>query len=362
MKSSRSWDAIILGGGIIGVSLARELHKHGADVLIIERGEPGREASHAAAGMLAPQGLDLQPELEDLAIASAALYPEFVREVEDESGIRVDLRRTGSILSPSTEEKSKLPAGMKALDYSSLAEMEPHLASDSEAYLIKDATVDPRALLAALIAAAKHREIDFVSGSQVTGVSAETKTLKVATTKSHYQATAVVNCCGAWAGEIRVSASQPVRIPTQPIKGQMLSVVAPRKNFLKHALCYPDVYLVPRSDGRILIGATVEEAGFDKRVVPSAIQRMHQSAANLLPELGEARLLEAWAGLRPCTPDHLPILDATSIPGYFVATGHFRNGILLAPVTARVMAQLVRGVQPEFDIARFSAARFNDGL
>jgi glycine oxidase len=164
----------------------------------------------------------------------------------------------------------------------------------------------------------------------------------------------VVNCGGAWAGQI---AAVPA-LPTRPVKGQMLSVIAPRRDFLRHVVRGAGAYLVPRSDGRILIGATLEEAGFDKRTDANTIQCLHQAAANLAPELGQARMLEAWAGLRPGTPDRLPILGATSLPGYFVATGHFRDGILLAPVTALVMTQVVRGAKPEFDISAFLPARF----
>ncbi len=120
----------------------------------------------------------------------------------------------------------------------------------------------------------------------------------------------------------------------------------------------PDVYLIPRSDGRMLIGATQEEAGFDKQTVPETIQKLRQAALDLVPHLAEARILEAWAGLRPGTPDGLPILGATATPGYFVATGHFRDGILLAPVTAKLMAQMIFGQKPEFDLEAFGAERF----
>jgi glycine oxidase len=120
----------------------------------------------------------------------------------------------------------------------------------------------------------------------------------------------------------------------------------------------PEVYLVPRRDGRVLIGATVEEAGFDKRTVPATIEQMHRAGLRLIPALGGARILEAWAGLRPGTPDNLPILGVTATPGYFVATGHFRDGILLTPVTAHVMAQVVTGAKPEYDISAFSPVRF----
>jgi len=138
----------------------------------------------------------------------------------------------------------------------------------------------------------------------------------------------------------------------------MLCVAAASRNLLRHVVRAPEAYLVPRSDGRIIIGATVEEAGFDKRTDADTIRRLHDGAINLIPELGSARMLEAWAGLRPGSPDNLPILGATSTPGYYVATGHFRDGILLAPITAQVMAQVACGEKPDFDIAPFSPARF----
>jgi len=131
------------------------------------------------------------------------------------------------------------------------------------------------------------------------------------------------------------------------------------RELVRHVIRAPEVYLVPRSDGRILAGATVEEAGYDKRIDVDKIQQMHHAAIDLVPVLSEARLLEAWAGLRPGSPDNLPILGATQTPGYFVATGHFRDGILLAPITAQVMAQLITGATPEYDISPFSPARFD---
>ena len=140
----------------------------------------------------------------------------------------------------------------------------------------------------------------------------------------------------------------------------MLSLVGTSRDLVRHVIRAPEVYLVPRSDGRILLGATVEEAGYDKRITASTIQRMQQAAIRLVPALAQARMLEAWAGLRPGSPDNLPILGATRIPGYFAATGHFRDGILLTPVTAQVMAQLITGAQPEYDVSPFSPVRFQD--
>ncbi len=139
----------------------------------------------------------------------------------------------------------------------------------------------------------------------------------------------------------------------------MLCLVSPSRNLLKHVIRAPEVYLIPRSDGRILVGATVEEAGFDKRTDVTTIQRLHRAAIALLPELRNAKILEDWAGLRPGTPDALPILGATATPGYYVATGHFRDGILLAPITAQVMAEVITGTNCNYDLKPFSPARFS---
>jgi len=356
----KSWDVVIAGGGIVGVSLARELRKHGASVLIVERGQPGREASHAAAGMLAWCDPMLPLPLQGLARASAGMYPEFVHEIEDESGMRVDLRLQGTIAyfeQPAEGDvASYVSTGeWRPLGADDIARLEPRLVYSGEAaYWTPEGCVDPRGLMAASAQAAKHRGIDIASGAAVTAVEVEGgRAVAVKTAKTRYAAGAVVNCCGAWAGEVG-----PLHFPTRPVKGQMLCVVAPQHGLVNHVVRAPEVYVVPRSDGRIVIGSTLEDVGFDKRVDPETIQRLHQAAASLIPELGEARMLETWAGLRPCTPDALPLLGATEVANYFVASGHYRDGILLAPVTALVMSQVVRGLQPDFDLSDFSPARF----
>ena len=353
MKTS---DVIVTGAGIIGLSLARELSKRGASVRVLERGQPGQESSFAAAGMLVQHGLELPPALKPLAEASAAMYPEFVHELEDESGLRVDLRTAGSI---AFLKEQDLAAGepRQPLTPAELARLEPGVAPPAlPAWLLDEMTVDPRALTSAALKAALHRGVEVASGSPVTELeSAQGRVVGVRTTHTSYHAPAVVNCCGAWAGAI-----SGVKLPTRPVKGQMLSVAPPHRAVIRHVVRTHEVYLVPRSDGRILIGATVEEAGFDKRVDADVMNALHRAAIALVPELAEALRLEAWAGLRPGTPDDLPILGATSLPGYFVATGHFRNGILLAPVTAQMMAEAVRGEPPSFDLSSFSPARFSD--
>jgi len=380
----KTWDVIVIGAGIIGLSLAIELRKRGRSVLLVEKGEPGREASWAAGGMLADFGLEIPAPLQALATASASMYPEFVHELEDESRLKIDLRSEGTLLfldpiqdRAALRQTHPLPAPLEKL--------EPALQTPAEAPLfLKERSVDPRHLTSAAIAAAHHRGIDFSSGDQVLQVEIDHgKVAGVRTNKTRFAGAIVVNCAGAWAGQIGCSvrvgtgASQgrPERsrsvqveqssaafrpLSTRPVKGQMLCVAMPRKKLVTHVVRTPEVYLIPRSDGRLLIGATQEEAGFDKQTVPETLEKLRKAALDLVPKLADARILEAWAGLRPGTPDKLPILGETSNPGYFVATGHFRDGILLAPITARIMGQVITGQEPEFDLRTFRAERFQN--
>jgi glycine/D-amino acid oxidase-like deaminating enzyme len=303
------------------------------------------------------------------------MYPEFVRELEDASGLKIDLRSVGTLLlsrvetvetglgpvlagqSPATTRAYALPRPMGELE-PALRTPDASTAPFTVLYLKEERCVDPRHLTSAAIAAARHRGVEFSSGDQVLAVEvASGKASGVRTSNAQFAAGLVVNCAGAWAGQI-----PPHRFPTSPVKGQMLCVAMPQKELVRHVIrtsgWTPDVYLIPRSDGRMLIGATQEEVGFDKQTVPEAIQKLRQAALDLVPKLVEARILEAWAGLRPGTPDGLPILGTTPTPGYFVATGHFRDGILLAPVTAKRMAQMILGQKPEFALEAFRAERF----
>src|SRR5258706_1356942 len=350
----RSWDVIIIGGGIIGLSLSIELRKRGASVLVVERGEPGREASDAAGGMLVDCGSETPSALQALATASAGLYPEFVHQLQIESGINVDLRDYGTISFPSPGETESVEHG-SALLPAELAELEPSLAgSNRQAIYLQERSVDPRALTAAAAKTAKNRGVDFSSGDAATAVNlSDDHVSGVTTIKTAFLTSKVVNCAGAWSGQIG-----PQAFPTRPVKGQMLCLAVHPRDLIKHVIRSPEVYLIPRSDGRLLVGATVEEAGFDKRLDAPTIKRLHQAALALVPKLADARILEDWAGLRPGTPDALPILGATATPGYYVATGHFRDGILLAPITASVMAEVITGAQPTLDLSAFSPARF----
>jgi glycine oxidase len=310
---------------------------------------PGREASHAAAGMLAVSEGELPVALQPLASASFRMYPEFVRELQDETGMDVDLRQEGTLLFAGTCQRRDV------LPLEKIFELEPNLSPQPRAATwLAEASVDPRALVAAALQACKHRGVDTSAGDEVITVNlADGRATGVTTAKTAFASAVVVNCGGAWSGQL-----PPAHLAVRPVKGQMLSLALPQRNHVRHVIRTPEVYLVPRSDGRLLIGATLEEAGFDKRVDPDTIHRLHRAALDLVPSLAEARMLESWAGLRPATPDSLPLLGPTALPGYFVATGHFRDGILLTPVSARAMAQVVMGEKCSYDLAAFSPERF----
>jgi glycine oxidase len=359
----KSWDVVTIGGGIIGLSLAISLRKQGLRVLVVERGEPGREASSAAAGMLVGSGTELPPALHAVAAESARMYPEFVHELEDESGLKVDLRDQGTIL---ISANGGFPEGAEKLSTEKLSAIEPDLATSASsdptaaargrpplrmAY-IPERSVDPRALVAAVVKAASHRGVDISSGSEVQAlITSGGRATGVQTNKTNYPAEIVVNCAGAWAGGV-----VPQPFPVHPVKGQMVAVVGGPK--LQHVIRGDSVYMVPRSDGRIVIGSTLEQAGYNKQTHVETIQRLLHAARELVPGMANSKIHEDWAGLRPATPDHLPLLGKTSVPGYFVAAGHYRDGILLAPITAQLMTELISGKPVSHDLAPFSPMRF----
>jgi glycine oxidase len=345
MKTVNSPDVIIAGGGIIGVSIALQLRERGLQVLVLDRGEPGQEASSAAAGMLAARDPETPPALRTLALASARLYPGYVARLEELSNLKTDFRRQGTIAFP---EHLPVPSDYRMLAPEEIQRVEPALRTgDRPAWFVQEDCVDPPLLMRAALAAAARSGIEIRSHSQVTQIRACGGDVEVTTTCGSLWAHTVIDCRGAWSGT-----------PVKPRKGQSLYVQPQRPGLLEHVINAVEIYMVPRSSGKILVGATIEDAGFDKTVEPHVIARLHQAAAALVPELGSARIIDTWAGLRPGTPDDLPILGATETPGSFVATGHFRNGVLLAPVTAEIMANLCTGPAAGFDISAFSPLRF----
>ncbi|HEY6248560.1 MAG TPA: FAD-dependent oxidoreductase, partial [Candidatus Angelobacter sp.] len=204
-------------------------------------------------------------------------------------------------------------------------------------------------LMRAALRAAHDAGVEFRGQIPVQQIRPTDGQIEVLAGNDRFLARSAINCQGAWSGA-----------PVRPRKGQMLYLEPQQTGLLNRVLRTPEVYLVPRSSGRILVGATVEDVGFDKTVERQVIQHLHQSAAGFIPQLASAPVVSSWAGLRPGTPDDLPILGQTETPGVLIASGHFRNGILLAPITARIMADLVSGQLPEIDISAFSPARFTN--
>ena len=342
MKSTR---AIIIGGGIIGLSVARELARRDYSVCVIDRREVGSEASAAAAGMLAPR-LEFTPndELFGPAMESLALYPDFVREVEGEGACTVDLRLDGIIrpLSDSASRTATAPPGAERITDGALRNFQPGLGDDIRAadFFPGEGSVDNRALVQALADGCRRRGVEIHEHIAVEEVVLAGESVRgVRTQRGEEAADVVVNCAGAWAGQIRVPSAE---VEIRPIKGQMLvlhcppPLVAPRFVLYTH-----DAYLVPRSDGRVIVGATVEDVGYDKRVEAWAITRHLQRSIELFPSIGEAQVADYWAGLRPQGNQAMPDVGQSGPSGYYVATGHYRNGILLAPWTAKTLGELI---------------------
>jgi glycine oxidase len=344
----KSWDVIIAGAGIIGVSLALELRERGLAVLVLDRAGPGSESSSAAAGMLAAADPETPFALRPMAFASASMFPEFVRKLETVGKMQVDFRRAGTIaLLPD----ALVPTEYHPLPADELQRLEPFLKSTGQpAFFVQEDSVDPSLLMQAALAAAHNLGVEIRGHAEVKNIRSRGNAVEVVTPADTFAARYAVDCRGAWSGA-----------PVRPRKGQML-YVQPGAAVLQHVLRAPDVYLVPRSSGKVLIGATVEDVGYDKSVDPATIHALLGAATKYVPELVSAPITQSWAGLRPGTPDGLPILGPTAAPGVFIASGHFRNGILLAPITAKIMANLVEGRPSPLDIAAFAPSRFRSAL
>lgn len=333
------------------MSLALELRQRGADMLVLDRGEPGREASSAAAGMLAAADPDTPVQLQSFAAESARLYPEFVQTLQAASGINVDFRRQGTIVFPEGPdfESSHTPPGHIKLSSEDLKRLEPELQSPGySAYFLQEDSVDPDLLLEAAVKAVRQAGVEVRSHTAIQRVLAQDGSIEVTAGEQRFVARVAVNCRGAWAGA-----------PVKPRKGQMCYLRPQSPGLLTHVVRAPEAYLVPRSSGKILVGATLEDAGFDKSVEAKTVEMLHRAAAKLVPELADAPVVQSWAGLRPGTPDDLPIMGETEIRGILISSGHFRNGILLAPAAAKVMADLIMGAPLGMDLAPFSPARFD---
>jgi glycine oxidase len=350
----------IAGGGIIGLACGLLLRSQGLKVTIFEAGEAVREASWAAGGMLAAEDPENPAALLPFSRYSRGLYPSFLEEIERLSGHRVSLRTHQTV--QVIHLAHPIIAGT-LLSHQEASQLIPGLAeSDRHYLLLEEASLDPRELCTALRTAATVAGVVLYEYEPVLSVQAESEAVLLTTSRRVLRAEAFVNCCGAWAASLDAEAA------VAPSRGQML-VVAPNAGpQLTCVLRSPEVYLIPRGsvsggDGRIVIGATVEDAGYSKLVDPAALALLRRRAAALWPPAAYAPEVDSWSGLRPATPDELPFIGAIQETGgsqrapQFLAAGHHRNGILLAPGTARVIADLVCGKTPAVDLAPFAPHR-----
>ena len=366
----KKFDVAIAGSGVIGGAIALELARAGLRVAVFDRQQPGREASWASAGILSPA-----PENPGMVVmvplgkASLGLYPEFVAQVEEISGKNTGFRLKGTLEALfSHDTKAELSTiialhhglGLKAepLRAEDARELEPALSEEVEAAVLRpeEGSIDNRALTAAILKAAQRSGAEVFSGNGAKAIWREgNRCAGLVLQNERVEAKWTVIAAGCFSAMIEGIAPYA---PVRPAKGQMAALRADDLK-MERVLWSEKIYLVPRNDGRILAGATIEYAGFDKRTTAGGIEKILSAAIDLAPDLANARIEETWAGLRPDSPDHLPILGPTDIDGLLMATGHFRSGILLTPVTARLIREWIMEQRVSVDWDRFSPLRFS---
>lgn len=370
----RTYDIAIIGGGIIGTSIAFGLAAEKLDVVIFDRKQPGREASWAAAGMLSPAP-DSTRDLPLLQFARESLerYPQFIEAVEDASGKHTNYVQDGALevfLSADAErecdarlsELRRLSISVERITAEAARQIDRAIsASIRDALWIPDeGMVEPHALMDALLTAAGNRGVEIRAGCDVTGLIREGgRCTAVIAGGEKIGAQHVVLAAGCFSGEIVNERWLKQMVPTRPVRGQMIAFrPKPEVPGARHVIRSDRGYVLPRSDGRIVAGSTIEEARFDKLVTAAGLSKILESALAICPELSGAEVIETWAGLRPGTPDDLPILGPADCEGLWIATGHYRSGILLAPATANLFRNWIVCANPGVDVAAFSPLRF----
>ncbi len=370
-SGEKTTDILIIGGGIIGLSLARALHKKGFKrITILEKGETGREASYAAAGMLAVQSeTDKPDEFFEFCNESNELYPQFAEELFEETGIDIELDREGTLyLAFNESDINKIKkrfewqkkAGLKIEKLSAIEthKLEPFVSPDilGSLYFPNDWQVENRKLLHALEKYCELYGIEIRENTEVKNLLIEKNRIAATETESEkFFSETVILTTGAWTSLIKAGDFYLPKI--KPVRGQMIEFHTAKRLFGK-VIYSPRGYLVPRRDGRILAGATVEDAGFDKTVSESATGFLRENALEIAPGLVNLSIHDEWVGLRPFASDGLPVLGAFGeIENLFIATAHYRNGILLAPATAKVLAEKIAGENHSEFLDKFSPRR-----
>jgi glycine oxidase len=367
---------VVIGGGVIGLTIARALAHHGVDdICLIERASVGHEASFAAAGMLAPQAeANSQDDFFRLASRSRDLYAEFAASLHEETGIDVELDTTGTLYLALTyndlvdiekryEWQTAAGLAVEKLTQAETQQLEPCISSSVLAALRfpLDVQVENRRLLSALTNSVAKLGVSMLTGTSVESLNIEKDRIKgVQTSRGFISCPVVVVAAGTWSSFIPFAPhSQKPALVIEPVRGQMISFDA-RPQLTHHVIYSPRGYIVPRRDGRLLAGSTSEHAGFAQQVTAGGMSTILKSAQEIAPAVNALPIVDTWAGLRPRAPDSLPVLGpCDEIGGLFYATGHYRNGILLAPVTGELIAEaVVAGVTSPL-LGPFSPSRFD---
>jgi glycine oxidase len=381
-------DGVIIGGGVIGLCAARALVRRGVKRLVlIERERPGAEASSAAAGMLAAQvEADSADAFLELALASRSLYPTLAAELLEETGIDIELERTGTLYLGFTEEDERemearyrwqRSAGLavEELSVDETRRLEPGLSPHMRRALRfpLDVQVENRRLITALARSVERSGVRLMMGTTVESVSTTAgRVTGVNTSRGSISSPLVIVAAGAWvsfiqttgdSGSVAAPAAPPL-LRVEPVRGQMLCFETEARPF-RHVVYSPRGYLVPRMNGRLLAGSTTERAGFEKRVTGGGIQAITRHALEIAPLVEGLPLLDAWAGLRPRAvgSDEWPVIGGCAeTRGLYYATGHYRNGILLAPITGELLAEkITTGARPQL-LEPFTPERFQSSV
>jgi glycine oxidase len=366
-------DVLILGAGIVGCASAQRLAADGADVTVIEKNAFAEQAaSRRAAGILGAQ-IESQPNeaMAALCIASRALYPGWAAELEASTGLDVELASIGVLrVAFSAVEQHELAAevalqqrrGWHAalVDGGQARRVAPALSPEvvAAAHFPDDGVVDPPQLLAAARAAAEAAGARFVTHAGAVALDVRGGPTLTLASGAQHRAARVVIATGAWWSDVAAACGLAPDLVT-PARGQMIELRLPRQ-LVDAVLESTHAYLSPRRDGRLLVGSTVEDVGFDEGVTAGAVGRLLSGAVRLVPELEAARVTDLWSGFRAKTPDDLPLFGLVR-PGIVVASGHFRNGVLLAPISAAIVAALCSGREPPVDLRPFAPERFARG-
>jgi glycine oxidase len=373
-ETNNEYDAIFVGGGVIGLASAWRAAARGARVCVLEAERPAAGATGVAGGMLAPAGEASWGEdaLLALNLESLRRWPGFAEELERASETDVGFAHRGALHAALDRDEAEslrrrydlhrqLGLDSEWLTGGACRKLEPGLATGVRggAHVPGEAAVDPRRVVAALLGALERDSVPVETSARVTSAKRASGLWRLETADGRaFSGAAVVLAAGCWSGQLDWIPAE-ARPPVRPVKGEIVILRGPAGEPVCERIVAGDrVYMVPRADGRLIVGATVEEKGFDTTVTAGGVHELLREAYRLIPEISELELAETTAGLRPGSPDNAPLIGASATDGLLVATGHFRNGVLQAPLTADCIAALLAGDQPPIDVAPFSPRRF----